>query len=79
MATTYVGHQLINLAIVCEQTIDLGHKMIKCVHCRAISELLNICQERENVNYSLTASMVEIYNETVIDLFTSETPVSRSS
>lgn len=35
---------------------------------RAIKELLKICSEKENVKYTLKASMVEIYNENIQDL-----------
>ena len=38
------------------------------VNMRSIQELLKICSERENVDYTLSVSMVEVYNETLRDL-----------
>ena len=38
------------------------------VNIRSILELLRVCEERVNVNYSMCVSMVEVYNETVRDL-----------
>ena len=38
------------------------------VNIRSIQELLRVCQERKNVDYSLSVSMVEVYNETLRDL-----------
>ena len=40
--------------------------------CRSIMDLLHICQTRVNVDYTLTASMVEIYNETIHDLLSAQ-------
>ncbi|RUS78956.1 hypothetical protein EGW08_013297, partial [Elysia chlorotica] len=43
------------------------------INIRAISELLKVCSERsETKTYGLKVSMVEIYNETVQDLLTSD-------
>ena len=38
------------------------------VNIRSILELLRVCEERANVDYSMCVSMVEVYNETVRDL-----------
>ena len=38
------------------------------VNIRSILELLRVCEERANVDYSMRVSMVEVYNETVRDL-----------
>ena len=38
------------------------------VNIRSILELLRVCEERTNVDYSMCVSMVEVYNETVRDL-----------
>lgn len=38
---------------------------------RAVGELLRIADESTDINYSLTFSMLEIYNETIRDLLTS--------
>lgn len=38
------------------------------VNIRSILELLRVCDERTNVDYSMCVSMVEVYNETVRDL-----------
>lgn len=38
------------------------------VNIRSILELLRVCDERKNVDYSMCVSMVEVYNETVRDL-----------
>ena len=35
-------------------------------------DLLHICQTRVNVDYTLTASMVEVYNETIHDLLSAQ-------
>ncbi|XP_067684382.1 uncharacterized protein [Haliotis asinina] len=42
------------------------------INIRAITELLKVCNERETVKYTLKVSLVEIYNETVVDLLTSD-------
>ncbi|KAK3796846.1 hypothetical protein RRG08_015008 [Elysia crispata] len=43
------------------------------INIRAITELLKVCSERaETKSYNLKVSMVEIYNETVQDLLTSD-------
>jgi len=42
------------------------------VNVRSIQDLLHICTTRENVDYTLTASMVEIYNETIYDLLSNQ-------
>ncbi|XP_064632351.1 uncharacterized protein LOC135490785 isoform X2 [Lineus longissimus] len=41
------------------------------VNVRSIRELLKICNEREKIKYTLKCSMVEIYNETIQDLLSS--------
>ena len=38
------------------------------VNIRSILELLKVCEERTNVDYSMCVSMVEVYNEAVRDL-----------
>lgn len=38
------------------------------VNVRSLMELLEICQSRDNMEYTLKASMIEIYNEAVHDL-----------
>ncbi|ELT88482.1 hypothetical protein CAPTEDRAFT_157378 [Capitella teleta] len=38
------------------------------VNIRSIQELLRICQERDNIFFTLKASMVEIYNDTIQDI-----------
>ena len=38
------------------------------VNIRSILELLRVCEERANVDYSMCVCMVEVYNETVRDL-----------
>lgn len=38
------------------------------VNIRAIQELLKVCDERVNVDYTMKVSMVEVYNETLRDL-----------
>ncbi|KAK2187541.1 hypothetical protein NP493_162g04037 [Ridgeia piscesae] len=43
------------------------------VNVRSLKELLKICNERDNVDYVIQASMVEIYNETIQDLLSSST------
>ncbi|PVD25252.1 hypothetical protein C0Q70_15750 [Pomacea canaliculata] len=46
------------------------------INIRAVTELLKVCSERsETKTYTLKVSMVEIYNETVQDLLTSECKV----
>jgi len=42
------------------------------VNVRSMKDLLEICQSRDNVEYTLTASMVEIYNETIHDLLNNQ-------
>eukprot|EP00051_Salpingoeca_urceolata_P025200 m.448895 g.448895 ORF g.448895 m.448895 type:complete len:943 (+) comp20315_c14_seq55:137-2965(+) len=38
------------------------------VNKRAVAELLRVCEERTDVNYELTVSLLEIYNEKITDL-----------
>lgn len=38
------------------------------VNVRSLNDLLEICQERSNIQYKLKASMIEIYNECINDL-----------
>jgi kinesin family protein C2/C3 len=38
------------------------------VNRRAIKELLKLCNEREEIDYTITASMMEVYNEQIYDL-----------
>ena len=38
------------------------------VNRRAIRELLRVCDDRANINYSITVSLLEIYNDSIIDL-----------
>ncbi|XP_067933165.1 kinesin-like protein klp-3, partial [Watersipora subatra] len=42
------------------------------VNIRAIQELLRLTNERESIDYQLSVSMVEIYNEVIHDLLTSQ-------
>ncbi|XP_071082907.1 uncharacterized protein [Haliotis cracherodii] len=42
------------------------------INIRAITELLKVCNERETITYTLKVSLVEIYNETVVDLLTAD-------
>ena len=42
------------------------------VNVRSMRDLLEICQSRDNVTFTLTASMVEIYNETIHDLLNTQ-------
>ena len=46
------------------------------VNRRAVRELLKVCKERETVDYALTVSLMEIYNEKFVDLL-STTPVDQ--
>lgn len=45
------------------------------VNIRSVRELLKICKERDTIDYTLTCSIVEIYNETVKDLLTKDSKV----
>ncbi|XP_062514240.1 kinesin-like protein klp-3 isoform X2 [Corticium candelabrum] len=47
------------------------------VNVRAIKELLRICQEREQIAYTLKVSVLEIYNETIVDLLASSEQATR--
>ncbi|KXJ23708.1 kinesin-like protein KIN-14S [Exaiptasia diaphana] len=38
------------------------------VNVRSVQELLKLCKQRENVEYTLTVSMLEVYNESLRDL-----------
>lgn len=38
------------------------------VNVRSVQELLRLCKQRENVEYTLTVSMLEVYNESLRDL-----------
>ena len=40
------------------------------VNRRAVKELIRVCAERETVDYTLHVSMLEIYNERIVDLLT---------
>ncbi|EDQ88488.1 uncharacterized protein MONBRDRAFT_8985 [Monosiga brevicollis MX1] len=40
------------------------------VNRRAVTELVQLCAEREEVDYEITASMMEVYNEHIYDLLT---------
>ena len=42
------------------------------VNRRAIRELLKVCNDRTNVNYAITVSLLEIYNDSIIDLLTED-------
>ena len=42
------------------------------VNRRAIRELLRVCDDRANVDYTITVSLLEIYNDAIIDLLTEE-------
>lgn len=46
----------------------MGPKDNPGVNVRAIRELLNICNERNQVDYTLKVAMIEVYNEQVKDL-----------
>ncbi|KAK3741804.1 hypothetical protein QZH41_010453 [Actinostola sp. cb2023] len=46
----------------------MGTEVNPGVNVRSVKELLRICKERENVEYTLTVSMLEVYNETLQDL-----------
>jgi kinesin family protein C2/C3 len=47
------------------------------VNIRAIKELLRICQEREQIAYTLKVSVLEVYNETLVDLLASTEQATR--
>ena len=47
------------------------------VNIRSILELLRVCDERKNVDYSMCVSMVEVYNETVRDLLSENSSSSQ--
>ena len=38
------------------------------VNVRSILELLKICRDRKNIDYTMTISMLEVYNEALRDL-----------
>ena len=38
------------------------------VNVRSILELLKICRDRKNIDYTMTVSMLEVYNEALRDL-----------
>ena len=42
------------------------------VNVRALTDLLDICKDRDNIQYTLKASTVEIYNESIHDLLSSK-------
>ncbi|XP_055505974.1 uncharacterized protein LOC129706046 isoform X1 [Leucoraja erinacea] len=42
------------------------------VNIRSIRELLQICRERKNISYTIKVSMLEIYNETILDLLSKQ-------
>lgn len=42
------------------------------VNVRSVKELLQVCSEKTSVDFTLKASMMEIYNETVHDLLADE-------
>ncbi|KAM9310966.1 uncharacterized protein PAF06_008784 [Gastrophryne carolinensis] len=46
----------------------MGTEQKPGVNIRSIRELLHICQERENIKYTLKIAMLEIYNENIWDL-----------
>ncbi|XP_072026491.1 LOW QUALITY PROTEIN: uncharacterized protein [Amphiura filiformis] len=48
----------------------MGTKSDPGVNVRAIQELLKICGEKEQINYTLKVSMLEVYNEQLQDLLT---------
>ena len=38
------------------------------VNRRAVKELIRICDEREHIDYEMSVSLLEIYNEKIMDL-----------
>ncbi|KAF6025685.1 hypothetical protein EB796_015936 [Bugula neritina] len=50
----------------------MGPRSNPGINIRAIQELLRLTDERQNMEYTLSLSMVEIYNEIIQDLLTAE-------
>jgi kinesin family protein C2/C3 len=49
------------------------------VNRRAVKELIRICDEREHIEYEMSVSLLEIYNEKIMDLLSeSDDPGGRA-
>eukprot|EP00045_Choanoeca_perplexa_P021788 m.7349 g.7349 ORF g.7349 m.7349 type:complete len:74 (-) comp8804_c0_seq1:634-855(-) len=42
------------------------------VNRRAVKELIRICDEREHIEYEMAVSLLEIYNEKIMDLLSTD-------
>lgn len=55
-------------------TVVRGHGCIAGVSRRAIKALLRICKARTAIDYTIRASLMEIYNDKIIDLLSDIPP-----